>query len=236
MLYGNYVNSILHNSGGDLSRPAKFVAMIEVPNVMKSKLSTDVIDILCKTFTIPNIKMEPIEVKFKGHTIPVRGRVNFEQNVSVTFLLDENQSLRQLFKDWIEGLDTRYIGKISETSNKLLEAKKSETLGSININALNWDEDIVMEYKFFGVYPTSVSGPAFSTDTVSSVIEFTVDFAYTTYESNSTGVYNWNNKLGDVIEEAGSAALEYINPGRKDSVNGNNEAKDFFSNIGKLWD
>ena len=149
MLYGNYANSILHNSGGDLSRPSKFVAMITVPEVMKSKMSTDVIDILCKTFTIPNIKIDPIEIKFKGHTLPVRGRVNFEQNVSVTFLLDENHELRQLFKDWIEGLDPRYMGKISGISNKILKSEKSAQFGGMKINALNWDEDIVMEYGGF---------------------------------------------------------------------------------------
>ena len=92
-----------------------------------------------------------------------------------------------------------------------------------------------MEYRFVNVYPTSVSGPAFSSDTVSSVNEFTVEFAYTTYESSGTGVYNWNNKLGDTIENVSAIALEYLDSGRKDSVQGNNEAKDFFSNIGKFW-
>lgn len=235
MLYGNFANSILHNSGGDLSRPAKFVAMIDVPEVMKSTVPTDTIDILCKTFSIPTIKMETIEVKYKGHTIPVRGRVNFEQTVSVTFLLDENHDMRQLFKNWIEGLDTRYIGKVSEISNSLLNAKKSETFGGMNIGALNWDEDTIMEYKFYNVYPISVSGPEFSSDTVSSVNEFTVEFAYTTFESNGTGVYNWNNKLGDTIEKASSYILGSGDSGRKDTIPGNNELKDFFSGWGQRW-
>lgn len=239
MLYGNYANSILHNSGGDLSRPAKFVAMITVPVIMKSTIPEDNIDILCKTFTIPTIKMEPIEVKFKGHSIPVRGRVNFEQNISVTFLLDEDHKIRQLFKNWIEGLDKRYIGRISGISDRVRNATNKDTLGVISISALNWDEDIVMEYKFYDVYPTSVSGSAFSSDTVSSVVEITVEFAYTTYESTSTGTYNWNNKLGDTIASAGSAALEFLESDetvkqRSDSIgsDANNSLKDFFTNFG----
>ncbi len=211
MLYGTYANSVLHNTGGDLSRPAKFSAKISIPDILKTDVEGSTIDILCKSFQIPDIKMEPIVMKYKGHSIPVKSRVDFQTTVSVTFYLDEAQTLRQLFKDWLEGLDKQFIGDISSGTSDILGAPtRGERDGQILISALAWDESPLIDYGFKDVFPISVSGPAFATDSVSSVNEFTVEFAYTTFRSAKTGEYNWNNLFSDTIDAAADAVAGFL--------------------------
>jgi len=180
MAYGDYINSTLHKYGGDLARPTKFDAIIEFPAFMNSNnIEPKKINTLCKTVQIPEIIHEPIEIKYKGHNIKVRGRTNYNQTLSITFFLDDKHKLKDYFDYWITNIDNTNISYETE------EKSAAEIYGSILIQSKDFDENsITHTYQFSSVYPTQIEGIAFNTEGVSSTQEITVTFSYLYYKSS----------------------------------------------------
>jgi hypothetical protein len=222
--YGQYAVSALNSTGGDLARQTKFNIFITLPSKFehpKKKTFGDKIDILAKTVNIPNIKHDFIDFKYKGHSIPIAARTNFDQGLSITFYLDEVHEIRSVLDEWARSCDQTVFG---ESTNKL---NTSERYGSLKIQANNFDDTSVSKgYEFFNVFPTSVSSPEFSSDAQSTVIEITVEFSYSYYilkegSSNLGNIFeNLKNKainaIGDALLPKGistSSATSFIGAG-----------------------
>jgi len=206
-MYGNYVNSTLEQYGGDLARQTKFNITISLPNklsVADAKRFPSTLNVLGKGLALPNITHETLEFKYKGHGIPVPARTNFDQSFSITFYLDDAQILRAVLDEWIRGIDSLILGG---SSNNL---KHTEYYGKILIEALDFDETSVTKgYEFFNIFPKSVSAPEFSSDATSSVIEITVEFAYSYFKTRE-GTLNVSNIFEDVKNKVMDSAFSAI--------------------------
>jgi hypothetical protein len=210
MSYGNYVNNTIQQYGGDLTRPTKFNVVMTLPVKLKDgekKQFSPKLNILAKSFAIPGIKNDPIEVKYKGHSIPIVGRSNFEQVISITFYLDEPQILRSVLDSWIRDLDKDIIGKNSTSFN---HKGGEEKFGEILIESQNYNENAATrKFKFINVYPINVGGVQYNTDSPSTITEITVDFAYSYFESNK-GDFDLSNIFEDYVSKGTDAALDYL--------------------------
>jgi hypothetical protein len=193
MAYGDYVNSTLQQYGGDLSRPTKFSMLLEPPAIGDlTSLDSTQFDILCKTVNIPVVKNEPIEVKYKGHDIKVVGRTNFEQTFSVTLYVDDKHHIRTILDEWIRYIDNQII------SGENQSLSRDQMFGQAKIIAQNFDENYTQkEYIFYNVFPISISGPEYNTEGVSSVQEFTVDFAFSYFNLANGALINPNKIFED---------------------------------------
>jgi hypothetical protein len=175
-------------------------------------------DVLCKTITVPDIIHEPIEIKYKGHNLKIPGRTNQEQTIEITFYMDENQGGRQLFSDWIGGMDDRYFAYTSGQSATIAQSKN--WFGSILLKARDFDEtkSEPMNYLIDGVYPLSVSGPAFNSGGTGEVLELTVSFAYFRFLSGDTsGAYD---DLDAALDVFGLSPAEYSSLGGFGQIGG----------------
>ena len=210
MSYGNYLNHTVQEAGGDLARPTKFKVILSVPEKLKEdevKQFSKKLDILAKDFSIPTIKNDIIEVKHKGHSIPVIGRTNFEQTVSITFYLDEPQVLRSILDTWIREIDSKVLG-----GNKkyFLTAEPQERFGSLTIESLNYDENsATRRFKFENIYPISISGVEFHTDSPSSVSEVTAEFAYSHFKVLK-GDFDLSNIFEDLMGSGIDSASDWL--------------------------
>jgi hypothetical protein len=152
--------------------------MLSPPSELVKTGDYKVLDVLCKSVKVPDISNEPIELKYKGHTVKIPGRTNQEQVMEITFYLDENQNIRQLFHEWITALDNRFYAYTSAAATSM--AKSKNYFGTILLKARDFDESKrePMNYLIDGVYPISVSGPEFNAGGTNEVIEITVTFAF----------------------------------------------------------
>ncbi len=185
------ISETLLLAGGNLARPTRFTAMIAPPTEISVSSDSKMFDVLCKSIKVPDISMETMDMKFKGHTIKIPGRVQQEQTIELTMYLDENHRLRQVFNDWINGMDNRNPAINSIGSSNLQNALYP--FGNLIIKARTFDETNAepMNYFIEGVYPISVSGPEFGSAAVAEVSEFTVTLAYYRFLSgDSTGVFD----------------------------------------------
>lgn len=186
----NKISDALALAGGNLARPTRFSALI-APPVSLNVSGTKVFDVLCKDVQIPDVTMEPIEMSFKGHTLKIPGRVNQPQSIDVTIYLDEHHQLRQLFNNWINGMDDRFYAQTAGNSVTMSQTKNY--YGNLIIKTRDFDEtnSEPMNYLFEGVYPTNVTGPNFGAANINEISEITITFAYFRMLSGDTsGAYD----------------------------------------------
>lgn len=181
----NKISDALALAGGNLARPTRFSALIAPPTSL-NVAGVKVFDVLCKDVQVPDVRMDPIDMYFKGHTLKIPSRVNQTQTIDITLYLDESHQLRQLFNDWINGLDDRFYAQTSNNSVQMSQSK--DFYGNLILKTREFDELTTepMNYLFEGVYPISVSGPSFGAASISEVSEITVTFAYYRLLSNNT--------------------------------------------------
>jgi len=180
----NSVSSILYLAGGDIARPANYTTRLTFPPNFASKLGVgNNFDILCSSVTIPTIKNEILEFKYKGHNIPIKGRSDYERSVSVTFMLDAGHLLKNDFDTWIASMDVTYVNPSNETQllNKINAGVQN--FGSMKVIGKNFSDVNVVEYLFEGLFPSSVSGVEFNGETVSTTLSITVEFSFSTFSS-----------------------------------------------------
>jgi len=225
-VYGNYVNASLEEHGGDLSRQTKFSVDITLPTPVSKNVSKEKMDVLCKNISIPAIKNEPIEVKYKGHIIPVSGRTTYEQRVTLTFLLDDKHILKEAFTQWLEGMDSYTMGAISDVNGgvKGLSSKN----GEITIKAKDFIEYYTpATYTFKNVFPVSVSGLEYDGSSTSVYNEINVEFAFTHIES----VMADDTDFSSIFQDTKSNIMGSI--GR--SILGNEERLDIVPALGDFF-
>ncbi len=222
-----YINTLVQTSGGDLARPTKFRAYFTLPIELSrfafsgGYVQERDLDLLCKSFTIPQRKMEVIDYKLKGKTVPIMGPVDVVHNVSVTFLLDEAHKIRTLFDNWILSTQSR----VEETANKTINSYQQtvplwhDRTSTILLTPLNWQEDLELKYyKFSGAYPTSVGDVQYSSDSVSSTQELTVEFAFV-FLTDEDGSSDILDDITGVANNGLLSAKEFLSSGAQDLVN-----------------
>ena len=201
------ISQMLTEAGGQLARPTKFNVLIDAPERLGNALIPQNLDTLCKNITIPTITMEPIEIVIKGQKIPVPGRVNQEKTVEMTFILDEYHVLWEMFNNWIIGLDNRNMTPKNDQSSGLLNSLANR--GNIALKTRDYLEsasDSPMVYIFQGVFPTSVTGPAFNSEGANEIQEFTVSFAYHRYWTNNMTSTGEHDDLDEFLDAVGATA------------------------------
>ncbi len=176
------ISENINIAGGNLARPTKFTAIVTPPLALVSSYNQRSFDVLCKSAGVPEVTMETIDLIFKGHTLKVPGRVNQQQEITITFYLDEFHKLRKLFYDWVSTADDRFYGYKSVRA-----AAGYEEYNPIGASIILKTRDFVesnstpMDYYFENVFPTNVSGPEFSSGGTNEVLEFSVTFGFQSF-------------------------------------------------------
>ena len=116
------ISQTLFLVGGNLARPTRFSALIAPPTEVLGAANSKVFDVLCKSIKIPDMTMEPIEILYKGHTVKIPSRVKQEQTIELTMYLDEYHNLRQMFSNWISGIDNRFYAVGTQEAANLQES------------------------------------------------------------------------------------------------------------------
>jgi len=212
------VNQILAGTGGDFGRQTKYRVLFPLPDEISKlvpRMGQQQIDVLAKGVIIPEIKNEPIEMKYMGHDLAIFGRSNFDLNFSITFYNDEKNELRKLFYKWIVALDNGSYDRSTENNkdkedsgfwdkvtsvDPFSDFKEGATYGNVGTNkytsytteiqiqATDFEDELSKAiYSFEGVYPISVETIQYDSTAVSQIQEFTVQFKYFRYSVDLGG-------------------------------------------------
>jgi len=149
---------------------------------------------LCKSAALPASNVSPIDVPFRGRILKVAGDRTIDA-WTVTVINDEDFKLRTAFEKWMNAISKldNNTGATSPTAymTDALVHQLGRGAGTRNSTA-NSDSangtDIIplRTYKFYDIFPTSVSQIDLSYDSADTIEEYTVEFQVQYWSAENT--------------------------------------------------
>lgn len=94
------VRELRQRMNGGAPRVSKYRLELYIPGEDTRHLS-----ILCQTATFPTRSITPVQLFHKGRPFLLRGEMDFGNSVDLTFLEDQNSSVRRVFDYWLKLVD-----------------------------------------------------------------------------------------------------------------------------------
>ena len=168
---------------GGGARPNMFEVNITLPEQIapNGDISQDM-RFLVKGAEIPAAVIGNIPVPFRGRVLPVAGDRTFDP-WTVTIINDTSFNIRDAMEQWSNSInDLQFDGGITSPAGYQTEAFVTQ-LGRVNDNSgqLSSGTDNmqqIRQYKFFGIYPNTVSSIPLDYGATDQIEEFQVTFNY----------------------------------------------------------
>ena len=176
------------------ARPSLFQVTITPPAALGGAATQ--IPFVCKAAQIPTATLGVIEVPYFGRKIKVAGNRTFE-NWTVTILNDEDFAVRDLFETWHQVINSheqnlRNGAYLQEAGGVGANSYRSTAVVQhyAKTGVLNGGTDTASgalpskSYKFFNIWPVSVSSIDLNWETTDTIEEFQVELAYDFWQPN----------------------------------------------------
>lgn len=155
-------------SGG--VRPSLFqVTVFTPPNVGNSTVLTK-FQFTCRASEVPAATVDSVTVPYFGRQIKLAGDRTFA-DWNVTVMNDEDFLVRNMFEDWSNQIN-QLVGNV-----KLLPQNTYKQTDAL-VTQFSKDGIPIRQYKFVGIFPTSVANMALDWDSTNTIQTFDVTFAY----------------------------------------------------------
>jgi len=167
---------------GGGARPNLFEVYLKLPDgiTKDSEYDDETFRVLCKASALPASNIASIDVPFRGRIFKVAGDRTFD-TWTVTVINDQNFAIRNTMETWMQSIGQ--YGDASGYTNpedymtyaivKQLKRGKSNTGKDSPFGS---SLEVASKYKFYDIFPTSVSAIDLSYDTSDTIEEFTVEF------------------------------------------------------------
>ena len=132
---------------------------------------------MVKTAGLPASVITQIDVPFRGRQLKVAGDRTFE-NWTVTVINDKEFKTRNAMETWMNG--------INEHVNNVGITNPSDYQADMVVEQLDRDGATLKSYTIRGAFPVNISQIDVDYGTNDAIEEFTVEFAYQYWESNTT--------------------------------------------------
>jgi len=145
-----------------------------------AEFSATEFSVLCKAANLPASNIASIDVPFRGRTFKVAGDRTFD-TWTITVINDEDFKIRTAMEAWMQFVGQYADGSGSSNPDSYMvdalvkQLKRSpSTVGGNNVTGQGLE--VAKQYKFYDIFPTSISAIDLSYDTADTIEEFTVDF------------------------------------------------------------
>lgn len=138
---------------------------------------TELAQFMCKAAQLPASVVGQIDVPYRGRQMKIAGDRTYE-NWTVTIINDTGSEIRDAMERWQNGINTH-------VSNSGL-ANPIDYEADLAVDQLDKAGNSVKSYTFRSAWPVNVSSIDVSNESTDTIEEFTVEFAYQYWESNTT--------------------------------------------------
>ena len=181
---------------GGAARPNLFEVELTFPSFATDTTTTGDTDqtrtvselsiFMIKTANLPSSNVGVIEVPFRGRTFKIAGDRTFDV-WTITVINDVDFSIRTAFEKWMNAINKHddnsgLINPAQYQKDAVVKQFGRSSVASANSSVTSpvatgpGDAIPVLKaYKFYGIFPTSVSAIDLSYDSTDSIEEFTVD-------------------------------------------------------------
>lgn len=140
-------------------------------------IDSEQLSFLCKAGALPASVVGQIEIPFRGRVLKVAGDRTFE-NWTATILNENDFKARNTFEQWMNLINEHVDGNGA--------GAMSDYYATITVEQLNRADEVVKSYTLEGAFPVNLAAIDLSYDTVDAIEEFTVEFSYQYWKSNTT--------------------------------------------------
>ncbi len=224
------------NRFANLAQSSQYRAHVTIPWPMQDYFRSKRIDstilhetgILCKATSLPgsSISTHDVNTDFYGVTQKSAYARAFDGTIDLTFYIDSEYNIMYMFEHWMEYI-MNLVGDSAQSTNTHYRAQYPDAYrSSLYIQKFNKDKDADWRvvnpffnvkggiiYEFINAFPQNISSTQVSYDP-SSILEFTVTFAYERYVTNKTRALGQGSARGAVA--AGTRIIQAIQ-GRPDN-------------------
>jgi len=164
-------------SGGG-ARPALFDVTVTNPI---NPAGDEKLKFTCKGAQIPDAPIGAFAVSYGGRDIKLAGESEFAA-WAVTIINDEDYLVRNALEEWKHSMNTHQgnIRANGATSNP--SSYKSDAV----ITHYSKEGQIIKQYKFIGLFPSTVAAMEMSWETKNTIQDYGVTFEYDYWTSNTT--------------------------------------------------
>ncbi len=155
-----------------LVRPNRFFIEITPPSIYDHGQDLQFFTYLAQSAKIPEKNIGEIEIKYHGMSLKIPGDYTHD-DLSITFLNHYGWEPRDFFEGWIE-----IIQSISSDNSRADSISVLDDAHLIVKQVGDIEEDILASYKFYNIFPKSISEIELNMETYDSVETFTVTFSY----------------------------------------------------------
>ena len=151
---------------------------ISLPDGSTADTLSDSTRFLIKAASLPASNLGIIDVPFRGRNLKIAGDRTFDP-WTITVINDINFNIRTAFERWMNIINKHEdnAGLIKPDDYQQDAIIKQLGRAGLNGNVPTSDAQlpVLKQYKFYGVFPTSVSDITVSYDSSDTIEEFTVD-------------------------------------------------------------
>ena len=160
---------------GGGARPNLFKATLNFPAYAGGDV--ELTSFMCRSAQLPGSTIPAMTVPFRGRQLQKAGDRVFEP-WTVTIINDTNFTIRDSMERWMNGINAHTLntGLVNPTDYQ----------ADLKVDQLDKDENILKTYNFIASFPTSVSPIELAYDANDQIEEFTVEFTYQYWTSNTT--------------------------------------------------
>jgi len=163
---------------GGGARPNLFE--VTIPSPPSGITLTENFPILCKAAALPASNIASIDVPFRGRIFKVSGDRTFDA-WTVTIINDQDFLIRDAMEAWMQSIGQYADGSgFTNPSDYMCDAfVKQFRRGNSNVGKnipTGSGLEVAATYKFFDIFPTTISAIDLSYDTSDTIEEFTVEF------------------------------------------------------------
>jgi hypothetical protein len=166
------------NQLSDFARPNRFTVEVYIPSTIG--IDTSKIEIFtwtAQSASIPSRSQGEVSIKFHGMELKLPGDYS-KQNLSITFLNDYDFVGKSLIEKWMEFGGQR----VADNNEKTYAANMLGATIVVNQKGRT-DVSSLASYKFYDVFPISMSAIDLDMTNTDQIEKFTVDFSYSYFEN-----------------------------------------------------
>jgi hypothetical protein len=163
---------------GGGARPNLFKVIISNPPGVPAGIPIEEASFMTKGADLPTSVVNPIEVQFRGRQLKIAGDRTFE-NWTTTIINDNSFDIRTALENWMNSIN-------SHVNNLATSVNPSDYQSNLFVQQLDHQFAVVKTYKIVGAFPVNLSPIDLSYDSTDAVEEFTCEWAYQYWTSNST--------------------------------------------------
>ena len=171
------INDFKAKLAGGGARSNQFKVTMPFPGYAQVGGEIEDLAFLCRSTTIPAMNVGVVEVPFRGRKIYIGGDRTFEP-WSVVVLNDTNFKIRNAMERWQNGINNM-------SDNEGLTNPVDYQVDCF-VDHLDRNGNTIKSYTLRGLFPTGISAIDLNYDEQAAVEEFTVEFRYQYFESNTT--------------------------------------------------